>query len=105
MDRPNHHTIYATYRGHSPFHRIRLRPPDTRQLPLLPARITALFPATRIPDQPTHYTPELAIELINATSELPASKRALHIIIGEYRHALHALATQAATQRQPDTTR
>jgi hypothetical protein len=86
-------TLYTTYRGHSRFARIRLRRPG-HQLPL-GARITALLPALRVPDEPADYTPELAMTLLGGTCELPGSKRALHIVLGEYRRALHALATQA----------
>jgi hypothetical protein len=96
---PTQRTIYTRYRGHSRFARIRLRRPGPRLL--LEARISALLPALRIPDKPAGYTPELALELLAGTGEYPGSKRALHIILREYRHALHALATQALRDRQP----
>jgi hypothetical protein len=86
-------TIYTTYRNSSRFARVRLRRPAPK--PPLDARITALLPALHAPDEPASYTPELALELITATRELPASKRALHIILAEHRRALHAIAAQA----------
>jgi hypothetical protein len=92
-------TIYVTYRGYSRFGRIRLRRPGPQ--PPLSARITALYPAARVPERTTDYDADLAIELLASTCELPEGKRALMIIIGEYRHALHALATQAGNARQP----
>lgn len=91
MDDHTHQTIHVSYRNRSRFARIRLRRPDHR--PPLGARITAVLPALRVPDQPADYTPQLALELLAGTRELPESKRALHIVVGEYRHALHALAT------------
>ncbi len=95
-------TIHVTYRNHSRFARVRL----IRPAPLsLDARITALLPGLRAPEQPADYTPELAMELIAGTCELPESKRALHVILGEYRRALHALATQTrSTQPAPALT-
>ncbi len=105
MDRQTHRTIHVTYRNHSRLARIRLRRPHpSSPRPLLSARITALFPALRVPDEPTHYTPELALELLAGTSELPENKHALFIILSEYAYALHTLATQALSQ-QPDATR
>jgi hypothetical protein len=86
-------TIYTTYRNRSRFSRIRLRRPGPR--PRLGAGITALFPALRVPDDPADYTPELALELLAGTSELPEGKHALFVILNEHHRALHALATQA----------
>jgi hypothetical protein len=97
-----HRTIYATYRHRSRLARIRLRHPGTPQ-PLISAPITVLFPALRVPGRPASYTPELAMELLNGTGELPAGKRALHIILGEHRRALHDLATSAQVGQQPAT--
>ncbi len=78
MDRQTHRTIHVAYRNHSRLARIRLRRPHpSSPRPLLSARITALFPALRVPDEPTHYTPELALELLAGTSELPENKHAL----------------------------
>lgn len=65
------------------------------------APITALFPALRVPGGPASYTPELTLELLTCTGELPAGKRALHIILAEYRRALHDLATGARASQQP----
>jgi hypothetical protein len=95
-------TIYTTYRNHTRLARIRLRRPAT--WPPLNGRITALLTAIHAPDEPAQYTPELALELITATSELPASKRALHLILAEHRRALHTIATQAIGQPQTPTT-
>jgi hypothetical protein len=86
-------TIHAAYRRCSRLARIRLRHPGTRR-PLLSDPITVLFPALRTPTQPARYTPELAMELLNGTSELPAGKRALHLILAEHRRALHDLAAR-----------
>jgi hypothetical protein len=86
-------TIYTTYRGHSRFSRVRFHRPGPR--PRIGDRITALFPAVRIPEEPAEYTPELAIELLARTTDLPEGKRALFIVISEYSRALHNLATQA----------
>lgn len=98
MHRPEvHRTIYATYRRRSRLARIRLRHPATPQ-PRISAPITALFPALRVPGQPASYTPELAMELLNGTGELPAGKRALHIVLAEHRRALHDLASGASQQ-------
>lgn len=79
-------------------------PPGTPR-PLMSAPITALFPALRVPGKPASYTPELAMELLNGTGELPASKRALHIILAEHRRALHDLATSAHADQQLSATR
>ncbi len=43
------------------------------------------------------YNPELAMELIGNTSDIPDSRHDLILILTEYRHALHDLATQALT--------
>ena len=86
-------TIYTTYRSQSRFARVRLRRPGPR--PSLGARITALFPSVRIPEERAQYTPELALELLAGTTDFPENKRALFIILSEYGHALHNLATQA----------
>ncbi len=101
MDLPDTpRTIYTTYRSQSRFARIRLRHPGPRQPRLrLSDRITAIFPALRAPEEPTDYTPELAMELLARTCDPPETKVALHIVIGEYRNALHALATQALNQQ------
>ncbi len=85
--------MYTTYRNHSRFARVRLRRPGPR--PSFGARITALFPSVRIPEERAEYTPELALELLAGTTDLPETKRALFIILSEYGHALHNLATQA----------
>jgi hypothetical protein len=97
-----HRTIYATYRRRSRLARIRLRHPGTSQ-PLITDPIAVLFPALRVPGKPASYTPELAMELLNGTGELPAGKRALHIILAEHRRALHDLATGAQASQQPAT--
>jgi hypothetical protein len=87
-------TIAATYRSRSRFARIRLRYPGRH-----PSRLTNRYPGrAELPD----YNAELAIELIGGTGELPTSKRDLLIVLTHYRHALHALATQAAINRQAD---
>ena len=43
------------------------------------------------------------MELLNRTGELPAGKRALHIVLREHRRALHDLATSAQAGQQPAT--
>jgi|HubBroStandDraft_1064217.scaffolds.fasta_scaffold12486_4 hypothetical protein len=90
---PAPRTIYTTYRTHSRFSRVRLRRPGPR--PRFGDRITALFPSARIPGEAAEYTPELALELLARTADFPESKRALFLILSEYGHALHNLATQA----------
>ncbi len=99
MDCRNRATIHVTYRNQSRFARIRLHRPHRTGRPSLGARITALLPALKVPEEPTDYTPELAIRLLAGTCELPETRRALHIVVGEYRHALHTLATQALNQQ------
>jgi hypothetical protein len=103
MQHPDvHRTIYASYRRRSRLARIRLRHPGTPR-PRMSAPITVLLPALRVPGGPASYTPELAMELLNGTGELPAGKRALHIILSEYRRALRDLASSAHAGQQPAT--
>lgn len=84
MQQPSaHRTIYVTYRR-SRFARIKLRQPDPR-----------------MPGTPASYTPELAMELLGGTCEIPEGKRALLIILREYRRALHDLASRQPATRQP----
>jgi len=61
---------------------------------------------TRNPDQAEHphYDAALARELLARTGELPHSKRDLIIVLAEYRHALHALATEPGTTKSAYTT-
>jgi hypothetical protein len=56
------------------------------------------------PDRTAHpqYDAALAFKLIARTDELPARKNDLIVLLTEYRHTLHALATQATATRQPD---
>lgn len=89
-------TIHVTYRN-SRFARIRLRRPGPK--PSFGARITAILPAVRIPDEPACYDADLAMELLGGTCELPETKRSLHIVIGEYRRALYDLATHQCVGR------
>lgn len=86
--------ICATYRRCCYLVRIRFR---RRGIPrqLLSDPITVLFPALRTPSEPAPYTPELAMELLNGTRELPAGKQALRDVLAEHRRALRDLATSA----------
>ncbi len=88
-------TIAITARSSSRLARLNLRyPAGTRRSWLSRFR-------TRYPDAADHpdYDAELALELIGRTSELPASKHDLIVILTEYRHALHDLATQSREQQ------
>jgi hypothetical protein len=75
-------TITVSTRSRSLLSRLKVRYPDTAQRP--------------------QYNTALALELIASTAELPARKHDLIVLLTEYRHALHSLATQATTTRQPD---
>jgi hypothetical protein len=101
MDCGAHQTIHIAYRSSSRFARIRLHRRHRAGRPPFGSRITAILPALDVPEEPTDYTPELAIELLAGTCEIPESKRALFIVLGEYRHALHTLACQALNGQQP----
>lgn len=93
-------TIHMTSR-HSRLARTKVHHPGPRTP--LSAKITALYPAARVPDDPACYDANLAMDLLGTTCELPAGKHGLLIVLGEYRHALHALATQALAARQRTT--
>jgi hypothetical protein len=56
------------------------------------------------PDQTEHptYDAAMARELLARTCELPSSKRALLIVLTEYRHALHGLAVGQNTPADSD---
>lgn len=92
--------IHETSRR-SRFARTKVRRPGPRTP--LSARITALYPSARVPDDPACYDADFAMELLGSTCELPASEHGLLIVLGEYRHALHALATRALAAPQPTT--
>jgi hypothetical protein len=83
-------TIAVTARSSSRLARLKVRYPSQR-----PARFSRY--ARRYPDQlpHPHYDAELALELLASTGELPDTRRGLVVLLTEYRHALHALATQA----------
>ena len=82
-------TIAVTARSSSRLARLKLRYPGS------PRSWLARF-FTRYPGQVAHpvYDAALAMELIDRTGELPASKHDLIVVATEYRHALHALASQ-----------
>ncbi len=61
--------------------------------------LTRRFPRHRPCD--LSYDPHLAIELIANTSDIPESRYDLIVVLTEYRHALHDLATQALTTTTP----
>lgn len=90
--------LTVTARSRSRFARLRLRHPDSR-LGSWRTQIGAPYP-----DRTAHpqYNAALAVKLIAGTSELPARKHDLIVLLTEYRHALHALAAQATAPRQPD---
>lgn len=73
-------TFAVTARSSSRFARLKLRYPDAAPL--------------------RRYDADQALELLANTADLPARKHDLIVIMTEYRHALHALATQAAPAEQ-----
>lgn len=94
-DRADRRTIGVRYRAHR-FARIRLRYPYGRRRSVL----AALTTRNHYPTQKSHpdYDAELAMQLLDETGELPTSKHDLVVVLTEYRHALHALASQALSQ-------
>ena len=95
--RPTTRTITVIARSRTRFARLRLRYPAGTSRSRLP-RLTTRYPD--VTDQP-EYDPGLAFELIAGTGELPARKHDLIVIMTQYRYALHALATQAASRQNP----
>lgn len=62
--------------------------------------LTRRFPRDRHHD--LSYDPGLALELIGNTSDIPDSRHDLVVVLTEYRHALHDLATRALQQASHD---
>src|ERR1022692_867822 len=87
-------TTAVTPRSNSRVARLRLRHPGRRRSWFAPM-------GARYPVQAEHpcYDPDLSMELLARTCELPASKRDLVVLLTEYRHALYAVATKAASSR------
>lgn len=82
------------------------QPAATRPDPAQPARtiaVAARGPLSRLrlryPDRADRpvYNAQLALELLGRTSELPASRQALIVILCEYRHAIADLVTAVST--------
>lgn len=87
-------TVAVTARSRSRFARLRLRYPS-RRVPALAGVggrgcCEAVYPC---------YNAELSMELLARTGDLPESTRDLIALLAEYRHALYALATQAAVSK------
>ncbi len=94
---PEQRTLGITYRP-GRFARIRLAYPEGWR----PSRMARFRKRNRYPVARSHpaYDPDLAIELVGRTGELPTSKHDLVVLLTEYRHALIDLATQALNVRQ-----
>ena len=90
--------IAVTARSQSRFARLSLRRSDSRP------RSWCTWIRAAYPDRNAHpqYDAALALKLLAGTGELPARKHDLIVLLTEYRHALHALATQATAPQQPD---
>jgi len=66
------------------------------------AQRTSPLPAPPDPAGHPRYDNAAARELLARTSDLPGSKNDLITLLTEYRHALHALATQPASTSTAD---
>jgi hypothetical protein len=75
-------TIAVTARNRSRFAPLKVRYPEQERPP---------------------YDVVLALELLGSTVEDPSSKRDLLLVLGEYRHALHALITTMLARTGPVT--
>lgn len=95
---PAPRTITVAARSHSRFARLRLRRPTA-------ARPWSSRFNVAHPDRTAYsvYDAPLARELLARTAELPASKRALIVMLTEYRHALSDLAATPSDTPSPST--
>ena len=95
--RTEQRTLGVTYRP-GRFARIRLAYPKDRR----PSWMVRIRQHSSYPGQTTRltYDPELAIELVDRTSEIPSAKYDLVVLLLEYRYALYDLATQAIASRR-----